>query len=312
MAWIKRNLIFVICVAVGVALMGVAIFFLIGSLSDNQDLSDKFQQSISELNTLRGKTPSPTQENIDLAKAEKERMKDFLGEFRKSFALLPPPPVTDDKGFKAYLQSTIAELQSDASNAAVQLPPNYAFSFASQVEKLNISTECIQPWMQQLQEIKAICSILYGAKVNYLQGLQRVPTCKEDAGGNDYLGTTSVTNQVGVTTPYRVSFLSFSSEIAAVLDGFQRSSNCFIVKNIEVSPAKIQAGVGVAAAPAYAPSASAAPTLASRAALRNNPGAAATAPAHAVTGGAAVPILWEKQLLVTLTVDVLKLKPAER
>ena len=319
MAWIKRNLIFVISAAVGVALMGVAIFFLINSMGENQDSSDKIAQAVSELKTLQSKTPSPTEENIVAAKDEKEKMKAFINDFRKSFAPFPPPPHTDDKEFQAYLRGTILELQVAASNAAVQLPPNYAFSFSSQVEKLGFSSECIQPWMEQLQEIKTICTILYGAKINYLESLQRVPGCRDDGGGNDYLSVNSVTNQNGVTTPYKISFLGFSAEIAAVLDGFQRSSNCFIVKNISVTPAKVQPGSPMAlAAAAAAPARNTVQVemerrmnMTGRPAGAPATGAAGASAARPAAGSSPVPILWEKQLYVTMTVDVLKLKPAE-
>jgi hypothetical protein len=75
------------------------------------------------------------------------------------------------------------ELQAGASNAGVVLPPNYAFTFSAQKGKLTFAPGSIEPWTAQLSEIKTICSILYEAKVNGIEGLRRVPVSPDDQGG---------------------------------------------------------------------------------------------------------------------------------
>ena len=42
---------------------------------------------------------------------------------------------------------------------------------------------------QQLGEVKALCEILFAAKINSLDGIRRVPVSPDDAGGTqaDYL-----------------------------------------------------------------------------------------------------------------------------
>jgi hypothetical protein len=92
----------------------------------------------------------------------------------------------------------------------------------------------------QVSEIKAICDVLFDARVHNLVGLRRAPVAKEDegAGGStDYLnGRKPATNAVtgAIVAPYEIVFNGFSTELAAVLEGFFRSPNCFIVKNIDV------------------------------------------------------------------------------
>src|SRR5439155_368936 len=83
-------------------------------------------------------------------------------------------------------------------------------------------------------EIKAICDVLFDARVQMLVGLRRTPVAKEDEEATDYLfGRKPATNAVtgAVAVPYEISFQGFSGELAAVLEGFYRSSNCFVVKN---------------------------------------------------------------------------------
>ena len=66
----------------------------------------------------------------------------------------------------------------------------------------------------------------------------------DDAGGpaTDYLDDQPVTNDLGVLTPYQVTFRGFSPEIARVLDGFAASPHGFIVKTISVQPAGVRPG----------------------------------------------------------------------
>jgi hypothetical protein len=153
---------------------------------------------------------------------------------------VPPYEKTNDKGFNNLLGVTLYELQTSASNAGVALPPEYSFTFSAQRGRLSFTPGSIEPWTAQLSEIKAICSILYEAKINALEGMRRVAVSQDDPSGTaDYLSTTIVTNDISVVTPYEVSFRSFSGELGAVMDGILRSTNCFIVKTLTVEPSKV-------------------------------------------------------------------------
>jgi hypothetical protein len=55
-----------------------------------------------------------------------------------------------------------------------------------------------------------------------------------------------------VLAPYEIVFHGFSTELAAVLEGFYRSPNCFIVKNIDVQTNVVFASVGEYV-PSYVP-----------------------------------------------------------
>jgi len=246
--------------AVGLLLTGFCGYLLYSSLNANSGVGDEYKSTLSSLTELQNKSPYPAKENIEAAKADQIRVRDFLNDFRRRFAPFTPPPYEDQKGFKTYLEDSLYRFHAGATNAGVLLPDSYFFSFSSLMGKLTYSPECIGPWMQQLEEISAILDILYRAKINYLDTLQRVPVCSDDGSGQDYLSAASVTNQWGVVTPYKMAFRCFSGDLAAVLEGFARSSNCFIVKDIDVLPSKAQLPVIIAppsqqvqAAPMYVP-----------------------------------------------------------
>jgi hypothetical protein len=93
------------------------------------------------------------------------------------------------------------------------------------------------PLAYQLVEIRALCEVLFEARVHALVRIRRVPVSKQDTGTSEYLtGSKITTNAVtaAVVTPYEVTFHAFSPELAAVLTGLQQSRHAFVVKMLDV------------------------------------------------------------------------------
>ena len=166
--------------------------------------------------------------------------------------------------FSSALSRTIDAMQREATKASVALPPKdasgqtYSFSFAAQRERLAYAPGSLEPLSVQLGEIKAICAVLFQAKINSLDNLRRERVSEDDLKGpqTDYLPEKSVTNELAVLSPYEVSFRCFSSELAAVLAGFASSPCGLLVKtiNVESAPA-VAAPDAIRCAGAYTASA---------------------------------------------------------
>jgi hypothetical protein len=327
MAWIKRNLYFVITVAVALGVTGYCGYLLYSALGENADASGKYASAKSQLEELQHSSPYPTADNIRSAQEDAVRVRTFLAEFHKPFSPFPTPPKLDVREFNTYLLKIIAQFGAEATNAGVGMHADYAFSFSQQIAKINHPVEAIAPWMQELEEIKAILNILYTAKINYLEGIKRVAVCTDDSGGDDYIQFNNTTNTWGVVSPYMVKFRAFSAEIANVLAGVAASSNCFIVKAIYVSPSLVPLPDLTVQQPAAPPPMREifrpAPTdqFMQGQPRRGRPGDYGERPRYApqqaqpvvVPAGPAAPelILYEKPLFVTIYIDVVKLKPAE-
>jgi hypothetical protein len=238
MAWIKRNLYFVISAVVGLGLTGFCGYLFYSSMSENAAAKEAYESARSGLDTLQKKAPFPSKENIEAAEADKVRVQAFLNEFRKPFSGYPTPPKLDDRQFKDYLQKIVYQFGTDATNAGVGLSPGYAFTFSQQIDKLNFPSESIGPWLQDLEEIKALLRIFYKAKINYLESLKR-PTGGGDDLGPDVSNILPTTNSFGIVSPYVITFRAFSAEIADVLTGLAASSNCYIVQALFVEPSHV-------------------------------------------------------------------------
>ena len=297
MAWIKRNLFFVIGGILAIGLLGSAGFYIYKGWSHNTAALNELNEIYSTLRESTSKKPSPGNDkinNIEAAKQQESQLRDWIrqaGDYFKPITPVPNPSngIVSSEEFAAALRRMIDQLQREADIASVALPPQYDFSFKAQRDLVKFAPGSLGPLAEQLGEVKTIVEILFAARVNALDGIQRVRVSDDDASGPqaDYLDDHAATNNLAVMTPYQITFRSFSPEIGAVLAGFASSPRGFIVKGINVQLA------GAAATMSPSPTAAAPPPSAS------------LAPAK----GGLQSVLNEQLLHVTLVVEVVKMLP---
>src|ERR1051326_1464757 len=260
MNWLKRNLFLVVGGVVALGLLGFAVFFLLTKKKDVDEVTGELAARTDEWKQLVARDPYPNQENIDRAKVEQKKVGGFLDQTRKYFVPVATFPTNlDGATFKKLLETTISEMVQDAEKAGVSLPSSnrFDFTFRPQRNSLDFAAPTLVPLAMQVAEIKTICDVLFDARIHTLVGLRRAPVSKEDesaANSNDYLGgrkpaTNAVTG--AVLAPYEIVFQGFSTELAAVLEGFYRLPNCFIVKNIDVQTNVVSAAAE--STPSYVP-----------------------------------------------------------
>lgn len=314
MGWLKRNLFFAIGVVVAVGLLGAAGYYDYASWGHNNDAFAKLNEVYNQWSEAARQKPSPgsgTVDNIKTAGEQERQFRQWIGQTRNYFqpiAPIPKPangPLTSEL-FAGALHSNIVQLVREAAAANVVLPPDYDFSFTAHMDRLTFAPGSLDPLSVQLGEVKTISEILFGAGINALDGIQRVPASPDDASGpqTDYLADQPVTTEMAVMVPYQVTFRGFSAEIARVLEGFAASPHGFIVKTISVQPAGVGAspqggtvdagfrpGNGVDSAPPPAPT------------------QFAPQPVPQSGRGGLQTVLNEQLLSVTLKVEVVKLTP---
>ena len=353
MDWIKRNLYFLIGGLVAVALMGLAGWYLYSKMEQNSEMLKQLDEEYGKLKRLSEQNPHPGNDKVDNIKAAKEQqqaLRAYLQKAREHLQVCPPIPVPESgkltsQEFSSALSRTVDQMQRDAAKASVELPGKdsrgntYSFSFAAQRESLAYAPGSLDPLSVQLGEVKAICDVLFQAKINSLDSLRRERVSDDDAKGpqNDYLPDKSVTNELAVLSPYEVVFRCFSSELASVLAGFAASPCALVVKSINVEPAPATATVATEQpvpqpyipytppAPAYVPppppQRSAEAAFAARYGIRGGGNPAPVAPpprqyylppapaAQSVNKGGLQVALDEKGLKITMVVDAVKLIP---
>ena len=320
MAWIKRNLFFFIGAVIAVGLLAAAGVYDFQNWQRNNVALDALNQMYTTLQNLNRQNPSPgndTVNNIEIARAQEQQLRQWIQQTEQYFQPIAPIPnttngVVADAEFAAARDHTISQLQVEAVNASVTLPPQYGFSFEAERTMVKFAPGSLGPLAQQLGEVRTLCEILFAAKINSLDGVRRVPVSPDDAGGPqaDYLSEPPVTNSLAVFMPYEVTFRCFSQDLANVLSNFALSPHGFIVKGINVQPA-----AGVATASSSGPQSMGGfgqPSFAyggPQPGYASSPPPAFGAPVAATGRGGLQTVLNEQLLSITLEVEIVKLLP---
>jgi hypothetical protein len=316
MPWIKRNLPFVVGLAVAIALLGGGIFYMLGKVSAANAAREELASENAKLTELVDRKPAaPNDENIRSAEAHQKQLKDFKATLRPLFKSTPLPENLDDAAFKNLLDRTVDSLERLADRNGVKLPKpadgKFAFTFEGQKKQLEFTSKTLPLLTVQLLDVQDICHVLFNAKVHALEGIRRVSVGTNDVNPpSNYLTKKQSTNSItGASVhPYEVIFHCFSSELGSVLSGLVNADPVLIVKSINVERGSTD---GSSSASAAVPAMGMNPSLASRYGMP--PGMASRygmGPAAAAVGpkpGEAP--LDDKPIRVTLNIDVLKLPP---
>ncbi|MFO1498815.1 MAG: Amuc_1100 family pilus-like protein [Verrucomicrobiota bacterium] len=237
MKWLQHNVFSAIALIVVCGALSLAFVFLTGRLARQRQISRALVHATQDLERLMLRDPGPTPANIQAARREGERVRQFVGQVEKHFASAEYPSDLNNMTLRAYLDTTIGRLRAQAHLAGVEIPTNYWFGFEAQKGTVDFSSGSLQPLALEVAEVNTVCHVLFDAKVNALEGIKRVPVVPDEAeAGGDFLQTTATTNATAILVPYEITFQGFSSELAAVLDGVARLPQCFIVTNLVVSP----------------------------------------------------------------------------
>jgi len=296
MAWIKRNLFFTIGSVIALVLLGAAAYYSFRGWSHDRTAWGNLTQAYNDLQGYYSKQPSPGNEkinNIQTAKDQAAQLEEWTKQARGHFKTVPPIPnpaggIVTDQMFAGTLRTTIQEIQREATNSNVELPADYVFSFAAERNLVTFAPGSLGPLASHLGEVKAICDVLFSAKVNALVQIQREVVSDNDTTGpqSDYLSDKTTTVDMGsmgqaTITPYSLTFKCFSADLAKVLSRLASSDYCFIVKGINVLPAGEAEMNGQNGAPPPTP--------------------------MAMPAGGSQAVLDEKLLQVTLAIEVVKL-----
>ena len=248
MGWIKRNLFIVIGGVATLGLLGAGGFYIYQGLSRNSDAADKLQVIYDSLNSIHQQKPSPGNEKVDntqIARDQDKQLREWIAGAGKYFQPIPAIPASGvtSETFAGALRRTIDVMQHEAVDAGVALPPKYDFSFSAERPLVKFADGSLEPLSAQLGEVKTIAEAVFSARVNALDGIQRVRVSADDAAGSqaDYIDEHLVTNDLAVVTPYVVTFRCFTPEISRVVGAFATASNTFLIKSINIQPATASA-----------------------------------------------------------------------
>jgi hypothetical protein len=246
MLWIKRNLFLAVSGLLAIALLAGGGYYVYSGLGRNTELSGEVEATRTKLNDLYKQDIFPHATNIAAAKAEAAKLHAEVNKAQKLFAPVPAEKV-DARAFTRLRDTTLDELRNLANKTGIRLPMDgYAFSFQTQRSRSESSfaRDTFPQVPEQLMEIKSLCLILYEARVNQIGNIRRARVSEDDrrsSNASDYLDSRVLNNDLiapaqAASHPYEFIFFCFTSELAALLNGLERSPHGFILKAIMVEP----------------------------------------------------------------------------
>lgn len=246
MLWIKRNLFLAVGGLVAVLLLGGGVFFVLSGIQKNNEMTTKVEELKGALTSFYSSPePFPSSNNIETAKKQTELLREAAAKSKKYFTPVPSERVTG-LAFRTYRDGTLAELRnmlvaatSPQSAAALK---TYAFSFQAQKDKAEFGAGTFPLIPEQMAEVKAICSILFGVRFQRLVNLRRARVSEDDIrlGGTDYHAVAIETNLAAqvVSNPYEITINCYTPELAQIMTAFSASPFGMTLKAIQVDPAE--------------------------------------------------------------------------
>jgi hypothetical protein len=315
MPWIKRNLVFVISLAVALLLIGAGTFYIFSSKESADTASAELESKKGEYDQLVQRDPYPNSKNIELAKSEQIRLSALRSNILQTFSQYPKSEALDDASFKALLSRVIAELEREADRKGVKLPApsgsstKYNFTFDTQRRELRLAPNTLQPLALALNDIKDVCQLLFASKIHSLVSIRRTAIgTNEIAGSGDLLAKKVSTNAIvkaGVY-PYEVQFQCFTSELDDVFNRLVAAPNAYVIKVVNIERGSASDDSAASAAPLAAVN----PMQAMMARYgRMMPQPQAVPAAAATAGKIGEVVLEQKPIKVTLGIEVVRLIP---
>lgn len=241
MEWIKRNLAFVVWGSASVLLLIAAGWFLFANLGRKSLADQQLAELLAQRSMLWTAEVHPEGDgetkNIDEVRKDAVRLEKFLGEIRGVIPPMPKMDRMDDQTFRRLLDESIFEM-SLSTNAGIQLPDGFAFSFAPIRTQFQFGSNSVPSLALQLGDVRLLVGVLIQARVNTIDSVRRAAITANDVAGSgaDYLSLSPTTNEFTVSMPYELTFRCFSAEIGDVLNQLMRSPQCVVVKSIDVAP----------------------------------------------------------------------------
>ncbi len=171
MAWIKRNLALVIGIAVSLLLLVGAGGYLVANEAQDYARDEDLAKLKVKLDSLRSGT-FPSEANIGAVRTNVTQVLKFTAEAERILAT--EPPKLANVSFSVHLPRVLDEMRRDATNAGVELPPKYDFTFGEVKGMSRIPGYGIEPLNSRLAEMKTICDVLFKARVRGIESLQRL------------------------------------------------------------------------------------------------------------------------------------------
>lgn len=169
----RKIMVIVAGILIGVLLVG-AVAILVRGFLQFSEVESALRETRAQMETLYGRKPFPSQENLKREKENIAAIQQDLVELQTAMAAGQVEPVGQNPaGFINQFFETQKELLAEARAAGVTVAKNYDFSFGRHMGGNLPAPHDVPRLTQQLKIVELLCGVLYTARVSRLTGLAR-------------------------------------------------------------------------------------------------------------------------------------------
>lgn len=155
-------------------LLVAAVAILVRGFLQFSEVESALRETRAQMETLYGRKPFPSQENLVREKENIADIQQNLVELQTAMAAGQVEPVGQNPaGFINQFFETQKELLAEARAAGVTVAKNYDFSFGRHMGGNLPAPHDVPRLTQQLKIVELLCGVLYTARVSRLSGLAR-------------------------------------------------------------------------------------------------------------------------------------------
>jgi len=182
MNWFKQNPFLSGLLAVVVVAAGVLGYMIFGKSSELDLLNQEYAAKVTQLQDLQGRTPFPSQKNVDATDAVIKQYAAAIQAFRDQLvAFEPAVPEISPEAFQDRLRLVVSEVETRASKSGTKLPDNFYMGFDTYKTTLP-SPKAAGLLARQLNVILSAVNRLLDLKVESIAGVVRQPLPEESTG----------------------------------------------------------------------------------------------------------------------------------
>lgn len=240
MKWIKDNLLAVILLGMFVLLMGGMLWLQQQANAKRAELESSLQSQMAEYKQLSATKPVPARDNLEILQANqkltKEKFEQLLAAVGRGGVVNVATNLTDIQ-FATMLRQAQRKLNQAATNANIEVPPNFAWGFSSYEKTKPKPAEAV-PLGRQLLIVEKLADILIASKVEQIREVHRAPALEGEA-----VGTDALPNEVPFkdpdgtyeTMPVELQLACTAAQLRQLLNALSTSEWFFLVQKLDIS-----------------------------------------------------------------------------
>ncbi len=244
--WLRQNLLMIVAGLVFVGLLAIVIWFEHQAFAKKEEIAATLEDQQQQLTRLRDQTPTPSTNNIEAIKQEREQLQQLYQQLQSGAVRKPVevPDLQSDIDFSQLMRKKVTGLRAEASGNGVKTVDNFAYGFSRYDTDFPCRQTATKPedcktllalLAKQLLVVEKLGGLLIDSHVEEIIRIRRTEV---EAGGvsQDELAVPIGNDPKALyqTYPFELEFSCDTKGLRAFLNSLTQSDWFFAVRSLKV------------------------------------------------------------------------------